>query len=184
MDLTRIFTIGGKPGLQQLIAQSKNGVIVESLIDKKRFNASSTSKISSLEDISVFCTDGDQPLKDILAEIAAKNKFAKIDVPTDAELKNTLKSYLPNLDDERVYTSDVKKIFKWYNLLIESKLLKEEVKTEKSATKTTTAKKPAAKKAPAKKATAKAPAAAAKKKVTAKKSAPTKKTASTAKKGA
>ena len=54
MDLTGIFTIGGKPGLQKLVAKSPNGVIVESLIDGKRFNAYSSYKISSLEDISIY----------------------------------------------------------------------------------------------------------------------------------
>ncbi len=157
MDLTRIFTIGGKPGLQKLVAQSKNGVIVESLTDGKRFNASSNSKISSLEDISVFCTDGDKALKEILDEIGAKNKFKVIDTPADSDLKSNLKTYLPNLDDDRVYNSDVKKIYKWYNLLIEGGLLKEEPKEEKTdkapAKKKTAAKKTAAvKKAPVKRA--------------------------------
>ena len=159
MDLTRIFTIGGKPGLQKLVAQSKNGVILESLIDGKRFNASSNSKISSLEDISVFCTDGDKPLKEILDELGTTNKFKTIETPADSDLKTNLKTYLPNLDNERVYNSDVKKIYKWYNLLIEADLLKEEKKEEKAAAdkdpskKKTAVKKPAAlKKAPVKRA--------------------------------
>ena len=124
MDLTRIFTIGGKPGLNKLVAQSKNGVIVESLVDGKRFNASSTSKISSLEDITIFCLEGDKPLKDVLQAIGKANSFSKIEVPIDDKLKETLKKQLPSFDEERVYNSDIKKIFKWYNLLISKDLLK------------------------------------------------------------
>lgn len=171
MDLSRIFTIGGKPGLQKLVAQSKNGVIVESLIDKKRFNASATSKISSLEDISVFCMDEDKPLKDIFVAIGDKNKYATVDIPSNNELIEALKNYIPNLDDDRVYASDVKKIFKWYNLLINVGTLKVEEKKKEAAKKEakseekTEKKKPATKKkaseekAPAKKKAAAKPAA-------------------------
>ena len=124
MDLTKIFTIGGKPGLNKLVAQSKNGVIVESLVDGKRFNASSTSKISSLEDITIFCIEGDKPLKEVLQAIGKAASFSKIEVPSDDKLKETLKKQLPSFDEERVYNSDIKKIFKWYNLLISTDLLK------------------------------------------------------------
>jgi hypothetical protein len=152
MDLSGIFTIGGKPGLNKLVAQSKNGVIVESLVDHKRFNASSTSKISSLEDISVFCLEGDKPLKDTLEVIGEASDFKEIDVPSDEGLKDALKKYLPTFDQDRVYNSDVKKIFKWYNSLIGAKLLKKEAKkTEKTEDEE---KKGAAKKATTKKAKA------------------------------
>lgn len=66
MDLSVIFTIGGKPGLQKLVAQSSNGVIVESLLDGKRFNAYSSYKISSLEDITIYGEVEDIPLKEVL----------------------------------------------------------------------------------------------------------------------
>lgn len=148
MDLSRIFTIGGKPGLQKLVAQSSNGVIVESLIDSKRFNASSSSKISSLEDISVFCLEGDKPLKEVFTEIGDKNKFNTIAIPEEKDLKSTLKTYLPTIDEERVYNSDVKKIFKWYNLLVDTKLLKaeEQKNTENKGEETKSKGKTAAKK--------------------------------------
>lgn len=184
MDLTKIFTIGGKPGLQQLIAQSKNGVIVESLEDKKRFNASSSSKISSLEDISVFCTNEDKPLKEILVTIGTKNNFTTIEVPSETDLKPTLEGYVPNLDNDRVYSSDVKKIFKWYNLLITASILKEEkIEEKKASNEEKPAKAVAATKKPAAKKTTAQSAANTKKKVNTK-AAPAKKTASTAKKGA
>lgn len=169
MDLTRIFTVGGKPGLQKLVAQSKNGVIVESLEDQKRFNVPASGKISSLEDISIFCIDEDKPLKEVLELIAVKNQYKEIEVPAESALRTELGVYLSNVDDERVYTSDIKKIFKWYNLLIKSETIsaeaakekeqveaaeKEEKKdSEKKATKTTA--KPTAKKKTTPKAAAK-----------------------------
>ena len=110
MDLTSIFTIGGKPGLQKLVAKSPNGVIVESLIDGKRFNAYSSYKISSLEDISIYCENEDVPLSDVLYKIAEKNEFKEIAVPQKGELFTELNSYIP-FDQDRVYQSDVKMSF-------------------------------------------------------------------------
>lgn len=122
MDLTGIFTIGGKPGLQKLVAKSANGVIVESLIDGKRFNAYSSYKISSLEDISIYCENEDVPLADVLAKIAKKNEFKEVDIPQKGELFNAVNVYL-TIDQERVYESDIKKLFNWYNLLVKNNIL-------------------------------------------------------------
>ena len=119
MDLTGIFTIGGKPGLQKLIAQSPNGVIVESLKDGKRFNAYSSYKISSLEDISVYSLTDDIPLKDVLTSMGAQNNYSAIEIPVKENLSTEFKRYI-DYDEDRVYVSDIKKIFGWYNLLVKS----------------------------------------------------------------
>lgn len=125
MDLTGIFTIGGKPGLQKLVAQSANGVIVESLTDGKRFNAYSSYKISSLEDISIYGTSEDIPLKEVFLAIAKSNDFKKVDLPAKGAFLTELSNYI-DVDQERVYESDVKKLFGWYNLLIDANLVVEE----------------------------------------------------------
>jgi hypothetical protein len=125
MDLTGIFTIGGKPGLQKLVAQSANGVIVESLIDGKRFNAYSSYKISSLEDISIYAENEDVPLRDVLKMIAKDNEFKELEVPKKGELIDAFNKYIV-IDQERVYESDIKKLFSWYNILVKSDILTEE----------------------------------------------------------
>ena len=133
MDLTGIFTIGGKPGLQKLIAQSPNGVIVESLKDGKRFNAYSSYKISSLEDISVYSLTDDIPLKDVLTSMGAQNNYSAIEIPVKENLSTEFKRYI-DYDEDRVYVSDIKKIFGWYNLLVKSGFILEtetETETEK-----------------------------------------------------
>ena len=61
IDLTGIIAISGQSGLYKVVAQSKNGIIVEGLTDKKRTSISSTAKVSSLEDISMFTTGDDKP---------------------------------------------------------------------------------------------------------------------------
>jgi hypothetical protein len=122
MNLSGIISISGKPGLYKVVAQGKNNIIVESLVDKKRSPAYSTDRISSLDDISVYTTEEDAPLKDILEAINKKENGKSC--PSHKEdlsvLTNYLKEILPNYDEERVYPSDIKKIFQWYNLLLSS----------------------------------------------------------------
>ena len=178
MTLKGIIAISGRPGLFNVIAQGKNNIIVEALSDKKRFPAYATDRLSALEDISIYTYDEDKPLVEIFEAIFDKEEGKKS--ISHKESANKLTAYLegivPNFDQERVYTSDIKKIFQWYNLLIDADLLKkEEVKdaapaaegtddkketkkapTKKAPAKPAAAKKPAAKKAPAKTSAAKA----------------------------
>jgi hypothetical protein len=134
MNLTGIISISGKPGLFRVVAQSKNNIIVESLDDKKRSPAYSTDRISALDDISIYTYDEDVSLKVIFKTIFEKEKGAEtISHKEDkVKLENYLLEVLPNYDQERVYISDVKKIFQWYNLLHKAGELKldEEAKEE------------------------------------------------------
>ncbi len=172
MNLTGIIAISGKPGLYKVLAQGKNNIIVESLEDKKRVPAYASDRISALDDISIYTYDDDKPLKEIFISIFEKEKGKE--TISHKEDQNKLKAYLievlPNFDQERVYASDIKKIFQWYNLLLKAGALVPEEKEEKEAapakekkaTKTAakkedgeaTEEKAATKKAPAKKAAA------------------------------
>lgn len=135
MDLSGVISISGKPGLYKVIAQGKNSIIVESLIDKKRFPAYSTDRISALEDISIYTVEDDKPLKEIFADIYAKEEGKE--GPSHKDDISTLTEYfveiLPDYDEERVYPSDIKKLFQWYNLLLKAGCLDpvEEEKEEK-----------------------------------------------------
>jgi hypothetical protein len=121
MQLSGIIAISGRPGLFKVIAQGKNSVIVESMIDKKRFPAYATERISTLDDISVFTYEEDVKLTDIFAKMLEL-------YPTEApshkadmkELEAALAQFLPNWDQDRVYPSDVRKLFQWYNLLLKA----------------------------------------------------------------
>jgi len=77
MDLTGILSLSGKSGLFKSVAQTKNGLIVESLIDKKRFPAYVSDKVSSLEDICIFTAEEDLPLKDVFELIYKKRRRKK-----------------------------------------------------------------------------------------------------------
>lgn len=154
IDLTGIIAISGQPGLYKVVAQSKNGIIVEGLADKKRTSISSTAKVSSLEDISMFTTGEDKPVAEIMKAIFDKEKGgACIDAKVDDK---TVVAYfaavLPDYDKERVYTSNMRKLFTWYNALQTSGNLKvkeaetKEESAEKKIVKAATEKKAAAKK--------------------------------------
>jgi hypothetical protein len=162
MDITGIFAISGKPGLFKSIAQSKHGVIVESLTDGKRFNAYTTYKVSALEDITVFSIDEDITLLEVLTKIAEKENFkavAIVETATKDELRKYFAAIVPNYDADRVYDSDIKKIIKWYNQLHQNNRVKavaaekeeskkEEIVAEEKPAKAAKAAKPKAAKEP------------------------------------
>lgn len=134
MKLTGIIAISGRPGLFKVIAQGKNNVIVESLIDNKRFPAYATDRISALEDISVYTYDEEKPLKEIYASIYAKANGGETisHKASEKELVSFVEEIIPNYDRERVYLSDIKKLIQWYNLLHKSGnlIVEEQAKTE------------------------------------------------------
>lgn len=138
MDLSGIISISGKPGLFKVVAQSKNNIIVESLIDNKRIPAYSTDRISALEDISIYTYEEDVPLKEVYIALAKKENLGA--APSHKESLNKLTAYLeeilPDYDQDRVYPSDIKKLFQWYNILQKAGFIqleeekKEEIKKE------------------------------------------------------
>lgn len=126
MDLSKILAITGKPGLYKHIAQSKTGIVVESVLDNKRTSAFASDQISTLNDISIFTTDEDIKLEDVLKKIFDKEdgKVTISEKSGTPELKKYFEEVLPEYDKERVYISDIKKVIKWYNILAENNILK------------------------------------------------------------
>jgi hypothetical protein len=134
MDLSKILSISGKSGLFMVVSQLKNAVLVESIIDKKRFPAFAHEKISSLEEIAVFTATEDKPLKEILKAIYDKQEGkAAPDAKSDNKvLQAFFLEVVPDYDSDRVYISDIRKIINWYNLLTEYNLLDFSEKEEKT----------------------------------------------------
>jgi hypothetical protein len=125
MELKDIMAISGKPGLFKFVSQGKNGIIVESLMDGKRIPAFGSDKVSALDDISVYTEDGEERLSIIYDRIFEKeNGGQSINPKSDQkDIMLYFSGILPEYDKERVYFSDVKKLFSWYNLLQEKGLL-------------------------------------------------------------
>jgi hypothetical protein len=124
MDLKEILSVSGKPGLFKTIAQTKTGVIIESLTDGKRIQAFASDKISSLGEISIFTTTEDMPLREVFRLIQEKSgdQPAPDSKADDNILKAFFETVIPDYDHERVYTSHIRKLIQWYNILIANEI--------------------------------------------------------------
>ena len=122
MKLREILAIAGQSGLYKFVAQSRNGIIVESLADGTRSCASSTAKVSSLGEIAIFTENEDLPLARVFENIYKQNNGQPAISHKSApeELKKFFAGVLPEYDRERVHVSDIKKVALWYNMLVEA----------------------------------------------------------------
>ena len=122
MELKDILAISGQPGLYKFVAQSMRGVIVESLIDGKRMNASATSRVSSLTEISMFTEGEDIALADVFTNIwnYTDGKEAISHKESADKIQAEFAKVLPEYDRDRVHVSDMKKCFAWYNILVKA----------------------------------------------------------------
>lgn len=141
--LKRILSISGRPGLFKLVNQGKNMLIVESMTTGKRGPAYAHDKIVSLGDIAIYTTDEEVPLADVFESIKEKYQSQTVDVKalgSDADIRASFAEILPDFDQDRVYTNDIKKIYSWYNQLITSgfdKFKNDEIQKEDEATEPT-----------------------------------------------
>lgn len=122
MELKDILAISGQPGLYKFVAQSMRGVIVESLIDGKRMNASATSRVSALTEISMFTEGEDIALADVFTNIwnYTDGKEAISHKESADKIQAEFAKVLPEYDRDRVHVSDMKKCFAWYNILVKA----------------------------------------------------------------
>lgn len=123
MTLDDVATISGKGGLFKVFKPSKSGVILESLDDAKtKLVATPNHKLSILSEISIYTTtkEGTVALADVLKKIHTSfGNDLGLDSDADgSELKSFMKSVLPEFDENRVYVSDIKKLVKWYSVLM------------------------------------------------------------------
>ena len=126
MDLSKIVSISGKPGLYVIKSQAIGRLIVESVLDGKCTPAFARDRMSSLEEISIFSTDDDRPLKEVFMMIHEK-MGDKVDFDfkkaSNKELREKFAFVMPDYDEEAVYPSDMKKVFAWYQMLVDKNLL-------------------------------------------------------------
>lgn len=122
MKFVEILAISGQPGLYKYVAQSSNGIIVESLADGRRFNASGSSRVSALSEISIFTEDEDMPLSEVFTKIYAHTGGQKAvgHKASPEELKSFVAEALPQYDRDRVRVSDMKKLVAWFNILVDA----------------------------------------------------------------
>lgn len=126
MSLESILAIAEKPGLFKLITQTRSGFIAESLIDKKRISVNIRSNVSLLSEIAIYTLSEEVPLNDVLLKVKEKEGGKSTQVSHKSskdDLEEYFFSVLPDYDEDRVYTSDIKKVIRWYNLLQQNNLL-------------------------------------------------------------
>ena len=133
MDYNKIVSVAGLPGLYELVTSKSDGAIVRSLEDNTtKFVSSRGHNFSHLESIEVFTVKADGNIN--LSEIFTAMKKSDEKLP-DAKADNkALKSYFekvyPELDFDRVYASDMKKMIKWLQILEKNKI---EIKSPEEA---------------------------------------------------
>ncbi len=140
MELKDVVSVTGMPGLHKILGQNKNGLVLEALADGKKFSTNLRQRVSILSDISMFTDEGEIKLALVIHQIK-QLEDSGTEIPNgkmdNDEAKAFMAQVLPNFDRERVYPSDMKKLFSWYHLLkaqldFESLTKEEEEGTEES----------------------------------------------------
>lgn len=119
MQLEKIISISGKPGLFKLVSQLRNGFIIEDITTKKKVSIGNSSQVSLLDNIAMYSLSKEVPLFDVFEEIAKEYDYGQAisHKSNEEELQALLEKALPDYDREKVYTSDIKKLVQWYNIL-------------------------------------------------------------------
>ena len=117
MEYSKIIAVTGLPGLQELISSKNDGAIIRSLEDNvTKFVSSRIHNFSHLESIEIYTVRDNVNLVDIFHAMEKSNE----PLP-DEKNANTVKGYFekvyPEIDFERVYNSDMKKMVKWFSVL-------------------------------------------------------------------
>lgn len=117
MEYSKIVGVTGLPGLYELVSSKTDGALVRSLEDNStKFVSSRIHNLSHLESIEIYTTDENVNLVDVLNAMKDSTE-ALPDVKDAKALKAYFEAVYPDIDFERVYTSDMKKMVKWFEVL-------------------------------------------------------------------
>lgn len=119
-DLRKVLSVSGQRGLYMYVAQARNGVIAESLAEKKRVVFSGTSRISTLADIAIFTSEGELRLAEVF--VAIKEALGEVEVPSskasESEIVALFTKAIPDYDSDRFYLSHMRKVLDWYSEIV------------------------------------------------------------------
>ncbi len=130
MEYNKLVSVTGLPGLFELLSSKSDGAVVRSLEDNTtKFVSTRQHNFSHLESIEVYTTKDNSTLAEVF-EAMKKNKEKVPEANADAKiLKAYFEKVFPDLDFDRVYGSDMKKMVKWF-LIIEKNKIDVKVKPE------------------------------------------------------
>lgn len=136
MNLRGLVSVTGKPGLFKLIGQNKSGFILETLDDNRTKSVvnMATTKMATLEDITIFGDDDEIKLSEVLARIKSGDQTVPEPKSDGDTLRNFFREVAPGHDEFRVYSSDIKKVITWYNIIKELPLFNEEPASDTNVT--------------------------------------------------
>ena len=133
MKLDKIISITGRPGLFEMITQTRTSIVAVSLVDGKRISSNISQQISVLSEIQIYGLHGEVPLHEIFDMILTYEKGQPTRVKAKAaatDLEAYFFEIFKDYDEDRVYPSDIKKMIQWYNILLGKKMLEFPKKTE------------------------------------------------------
>lgn len=120
MELKGIVSVTGLPGLYKAVNQRSDGYILSEVgTNAMKFVPSRLHQVSPLESIAIYTMDDTVELTKVLATMEEKaiQIPENINKTSEKDLRNIMAEILPEYDPERVYTSDIKKLLKWYEIL-------------------------------------------------------------------
>ena len=135
MKLNEILSISGRQGLYKLNTKTKGGVIATSLVDGKRVITTINQQISYLSEIQVYCIGNEINLSEVFEKMLlfeSGNISRVVPKANSLDLEAYFLKIIDDYDKERVYTSDIKKIIKWYNILVTQKIIKFDKQIDKT----------------------------------------------------
>lgn len=134
MQYREIVAVTGMGGLFQLMASKADGVIVRSLADNAtKFVPARLHNVTPLESIEIYTTGPNVRLHEVLQQInESKKELPNSKKTSDADIRTWFDGVYPNLDHDRVYTSDLKKMLKWFEILKGANLLDFTAQQEKA----------------------------------------------------
>ena len=122
MEYNKLIAVTGLPGLFELIASKNDGAIVRSLDDKTtKFVSSRVHSFSHLETIEVYTNQENVNLATVFQTMKA-DKTALPDIKDGAAIKKYFEKVYPEMDFERVFASDMKKMVRWFQILDQNKV--------------------------------------------------------------
>lgn len=119
-DLAKILSVSGHHGLYLYLAQARNGVIAESLAEKKRTVFDAHSRVSTLSDIAIYTSEGELRLAEVLKamnRLASEGRAVPASKGSPDEIKAFFADAVPDYDEGRFYLSHMKKVLDWYSEL-------------------------------------------------------------------
>jgi hypothetical protein len=127
MEYREIVAVTGLGGLYQLLATKSDGAIVRNLADKTtKFISARLHNVTPLESIEIYTTGDNVRLHEVFQKMKDQEDTTSLPDAKNADSKTIVryfKTVFPEIDDERVYVSDMKKILKWYEILKGADLL-------------------------------------------------------------